>query len=64
MHKIRKLSNHVQYPPFEEIYIYNIEVGRRTSKKIGNQILFYEAALKLLSKIYEGLIKTNIEIKV
>ena len=38
--------------------------GRRTSKKIGNQILFYEAALKLLSKIYEGLIKTNIEIKV
>ena len=40
------------------------KAGRRTSKKIRKQLLFYEAALKLLSQIYEGLIKTNNEIKV
>ena len=46
LHKIRKSSNHVQYPSFEEIYVKNMELGRRTSKKIGNQILFYEASFE------------------
>ena len=44
LHKIRKSSNHLQYSLFEEIYVKNMELGRRTSKKIGIQILLYVAS--------------------
>ena len=46
---------------------YTYAIQRRVEghqRKFASNFLFYEAALNLLSLIYEGLIKTNNEIKV